>query len=468
LSSLRPAGVFPQLARWGSRERRAHDARSGFLFSFFVLALVSGAVFADAVTDPSFLITAGEVTDSSAVVWVRGNGPDQFAIEYSINSDLSDPREVRTAPVDAARDFTGTLQLRSLAPATRYYYKISHQGNTVSGQFVTAPARDEPRRLTFLWSGDLGGAGRCRDPQRGYPIFESMARLVPDFFLFVGDTIYADSRCPSPPNVPGANFHASTLKGFRAKHRYSRADPVLQRFFRTTSVYAIWDDHEVKNDFAGPIEPLMPIGRQAFFDYWPILPPQDDPTRLYRSFRWGKLAEVVILDTRQYRSPHIEPDGPSKTMLGNAQKDWLVDRVVKSDAVWKILVSSVTLSYPTGEGWAWGLKGPGYESELRSILEKLKQGGVKNLVWLSADIHHAQVIRYAPWPDFSMYEFTAGPLSASMGRPRVLWTTFKPVSIFEKGDFYNFGQVTLDKSGLTVRIYDDAGTPHFEETFPPR
>ncbi|HLC41012.1 MAG TPA: alkaline phosphatase D family protein [Methylomirabilota bacterium] len=407
------------------------------------------------------------MTDSSAVVWVRGSGPGQFVIEYSINPDLSDRREAQTTPADAARDFTGRVQLGSLSPATRYHYKVSHQGNVVNGQFVTAPAREDPRRLSFLWSGDLGGAGRCRAAQRGYPIFDPMARLAPDFFLLVGDTIYADSRCPSPPNVPGANFYAASLKGFRDKHRYNRSDPVLQRFFRETSVYAIWDDHEVKNDFAGPTEPLMPAGRQAFLDYWPITPPPDDATRLYRSFRWGRLAECFILDTRQYRSPHIEPDGPSKTMLGNAQKDWLVDRVVNSDSVWKIVVSSVTLSYPTGEGWAWGLKGPGYESELRSILEKFKQGGVKNLVWLSADIHHAQVIRYAPWPDFSMYEFTAGPLSASMGRPRVLWTTFKPVSIFEKGDFYNFGQVTVDKSGLTVRIYDDTGTPHFEETFPP-
>ena len=64
-------------------------------------------------------------------------------------------------------------------------------------------------------------------------------------------------------------------------------------------MYAIWDDHEVKNDFAGPSEPLMPVGRQAFLDYWPIPPPPDEPTRLYRKVRWGKLLEVFILDTRQ-------------------------------------------------------------------------------------------------------------------------------------------------------------------------
>jgi alkaline phosphatase D len=63
--------------------------------------------------------------------------------------------------------------------------------------------------------------------------------------------------------VPAPVGVASTLDAFRAKHRYNRADPMVQAFFRTTSVYPIWDDHEVRNNF-GPEVPLMPVGRRAF------------------------------------------------------------------------------------------------------------------------------------------------------------------------------------------------------------
>src|SRR5207249_2217020 len=72
-------------------------------------------------------------------------------------------------------------------------------------------------------------------------------------------------------------------------------------------------------------------------------------TRLYRRFRWGRLLEVFILDTRQYRSLNRETDGPGKSMLGAAQKRWLLDGVTSSTAVWKVVVTSVSLSIPTGK-----------------------------------------------------------------------------------------------------------------------
>src|SRR3990172_5225866 len=126
----------------------------------------------------------------------------------------------------------------------------------------------------------------------------------------------------------------------------------------------------------------MRVGRQAFFDYWPLSPPADDPTRLYRRVRWGELAEIFILDTRQYRSANSQTDDPSKTMLGAAQKRWLTEGVLGSDATWKIVVSSVTLSVQTNDGWAKRTRGrevtsPGYEAELTSIVRQFSDRGVK-------------------------------------------------------------------------------------------
>ncbi|MGH7277054.1 MAG: alkaline phosphatase D family protein, partial [Candidatus Rokuibacteriota bacterium] len=326
---------------------------------------------------------------------------------------------------------------------------------------------------------DLGSSEFCRRVDGGYPILRALAGVRPDFFIFAGDTIYADSRCRGEGIVPGSEFVASTLAGYRAKHRYNREDATVQAFLRTTSVYAVWDDHEVRNDFAGPVEPLMPLGRQAFFEYWPIAAPSSEPTRLYRKFRWGRLLEVFILDARQYRSANTEPDGPGKTMLGAAQRRWLVEEVAASDAVWKVVVSSVPLAVPTGrperrDSWSnasfWGLPqedGTGFAVERDAILRSLRDRGVRNLVVLAADVHHAELIRHHPTPEFSFHEFIAGPLSASLGRPRPLDTALNARSLFARGGVKNFGLVTVEPGHLTVRLVAEDGATLFTHTIGP-
>jgi alkaline phosphatase D len=380
--------------------------------------------------------------------------------------------------VTPVTDLTAKIALTDLAAATRYEVEASQGGERVRAEFVTAPAPDTAARVTFLWSGDLGGGGFCRPADGGYRIFTPMQARRADFFLFVGDTIYADVPCDRADVVPGANFRARTLPQFRSRHLYNRLDPGLQALLRTTSVYAIWDDHEVRNDFSGPTEPLMPIGRQAMLDYWPIAPPSEEPTRLYRRFRWGRLLELFILDTRQYRSANSEPDGPGKTMLGAEQKRWLLEAVTTSGALWKVVVSSVSLSIPTGrperrDSWTganvFGLPqdGAGFATERDAILGRFRARGVKNLIFVAADVHHAELIRHHPHHDWSFHEFIAGPLSATLGRPRPLDATLNSRSLFAQGGVLNFGEMTIERESLTVRIVDDTGTQLFTHTVGP-
>ena len=444
----------------------------------FLGALALGlwvAVFPVSAESP-LLVTVGEVTDASAVVWGRGFEERPLVVEYTPVAGGSSA--VASVGLRQNDDFAGKIALMGLTAATRYAYRVRHAGESVEGSFVTAPARDQARPVTFLWSGDLGGGRLCRHIQEGYPIFRPMAQRKADFFLFVGDTIYADVRCGGPEWVPGYDFVATKLDGFREKHRYNRSDPGVQDFFRSTSVYAIWDDHEVKNDFSGPGEPLMPAGRRAFIEYWPVQPPLHEPARLYRKARWGKLLELFILDTRQYRSPNRDPDGPGKSMLGPAQRRWLIDNVSTSTTVWKAVVSSVPLSVPTGrtgrDSWSnasmFGVpeeNATGFAVERDLILRALRDRKVKNLFWIVADVHHAELIRHAPWPDFAFHEFISGPLSATRGRPRPLDTGLNPRSLFGLGDIDNFGEVTIDSAGLRVRIIDVTGQVRFSHTIGP-
>jgi alkaline phosphatase D len=408
----------------------------------------------------------GDVTPTAAILW--GRGTTAVAAPVAVGPAGAELARAGELELAGDRDFTGKRALTGLTPATRYAYRVGAGAAAVTGEFVTAPAPDASRAVTFAWSGDLGGGEFCRRVDGGYPIFRTIARHRLDFFLFVGDTVYADRACRGARLVPGSEFAATTLPQYHAKHRYNRADGAVQEAFRHTSVYAIWDDHEVRNDFAGPSEPLMPVGRQAFLDYFPIVPPADEPGRLYRRFRWGRALEVFILDTRQYRSPNAMADGPDKTMLGAAQREWLVEAVASSGATWKVVVSSVSLSIPTGrperrDGWTGvsvfgiGGGGTGFARERDRILSALKQRGVKNLVVVAADVHHAELLRHEPQAGFVLHELIAGPLSATLGRPRPVDFALGPSPIWSLGGVNNFGEVVADTEKLTVRVIDEDG-----------
>jgi alkaline phosphatase D len=155
-------------------------------------------------------------------------------------------------------------------------------------------------------------------------------------------------------------------------------------------------------------------------------------------------------------------------MLGRAQRRWLVEGVSGSTALWKVVVTSVSLSVPTGrkarDSWSnanvRGFPeegGTGFAVERDAILRDLRSRGVKNLVFLAADVHHAELIRHHPTPEWSFHEFIAGPLSASPGRPRPLDQALNPRSLWSLGGVDNFGEITVDATSLTVRVIDVEG-----------
>ena len=414
------------------------------------------------------LVTVGEVLDDHAMLWVRGQRRVPVRVRYGAVDDSSAMHDLELA-LSPRRDDTGRVVLGPLTPGARYRYEVSQGTDTVWGTFTAAPRPDADVPARLLWSGDLGGRGHCRDVEEGYAIFRAMARHRPDFFLFVGDTVYADHLCGARPHVPGADYVAKTLAEFHGKHRYNRTDPALQSFFRATAVFPIWDDHEVRNDFAGPTERLMPIGLQALLDYWPIEGPREEPRRLYRAVRWGRHLHVFILDTRQYRSDPTESDGPGKTMLGEAQREWLLRELTASNATWKLVVTSVPLGIFTGgrhsDSWSSAnvfgyprATPSGYAHERDTILGFIRDQAVRNVVFISGDVHHAELIRHEPTPGFVVHEFVAGPLAARQGYPRFLDRSLHSRSLGSLGFATNFGELIVDGAGLQARIFDESDT----------
>jgi alkaline phosphatase D len=458
--------------------------------------LPAGSPFAETVAASTNLlpqgIAVGDVTSQSALLWLRTDGPMMVQLEWAPVAAWDVVSKMGTAVAPVGRtplfttgqetDFTLTIPFEGLTPATRYRFYVfagtkgregtpTEAGVVARGEFMTLPDAKSHVPVTFAWSGDLGGQGRCRRGAAGYPIFDVMRARQPDFFLFLGDTMYGDNLCPSPPNEPGADFLATTLAEYRARHRDQRGAEALRRFLGSVPVYMIWDDHEVRNNFAGPFDGQMPSGRQALREYWPIHVASDDPHRLYRTVRAGADLEVFILDTRQYRSRNADQDGPAKTMLGERQLQWLLNGLTESTATWKVIVTTVPLSVPKGggiavpgnDGWAGGTDGTGFERERQVIVDRILGWKANNVVFLASDVHYVQANAYDPNGDGTadFHEFVAGPLSAASGPQTPASGGLRPTTLINEGGYMNFGLVRVTKSAFDVTVLDEVGATRF-------
>ncbi len=451
----------------------------------------------------------GDVTADAALLWARAAAAGAVRVELRDESGRHALGAVGQAA--AERDLTVKLEVHGLEPRTRYRYRFGGSDAPWSGAFVTAPRADDPAPVRFVFGGDVGGQDACRDAETGYAIFDEIARRSPDFFVGLGDMIYADSGCSARgqygnAQVPLGVTYATDLDGFRAHWRYNREDAPFQRLMAQTSYVAVWDDHETLND-AGPQDDtreeapyaagahLLPVALRAFIEYNPVPESDETPARLYRALRWGKHLELLVLDTRQYRDSDRAPDAADapKTMLGREQRVWLERRLVDSDATWKVVVSSVPISLPTGsarkdarDGWASHGTETGYERELRAIFETLAAARVRNLVFITTDVHFGAVFRYRPLeesPELQLLELATGPLWAGLWRTEVFDETFHPerlalhaalkplevATLDEARRWFNFGALEIDTGGrLVAEIVDGYGKPVFRLALDPK
>jgi alkaline phosphatase D len=445
---------------------------------------------------------SGEVTDETAVLWARGSeaGTLTFAVaEAAEDVDFSEDAAEATVNIDEAGDFIGEVKIDDLEANTAYLYRVTlsagdETSDFVQGYFVTAPAAGDAQPFNFVFGSCLGGQGFCRDPESGWLIFDTMLAQNPDFFLITGDTVYVDSACMAPANVPGAEGPFNDLEGFRTRYRYHLEDEHYATFLAQTPLYVTWDDHEIRDDFGGPalsrVNPQMfAEGTQAFFDYWPLQETAAGDSRIYRSFRYGAQAEIILLDTRSYRDPNVNWDPhpleiTPKTMLGAEQFAWLQETLADSGATWKFIVTSTPLSYPTGfpqpevdgrDGWANYTEKSGYEMELTALIFFIESQDIDNVVFLTGDTHWPFALSYDPDRDGSpnFHEFGSSPMSAIVLPPVAIPDpTFNPEVLYAEGEFqgtlFNFGHVSVDEAGsLTFRVVDREGEVHYTMTLDP-
>jgi len=466
-------------------------------------------------------VQSGDPAPGQITLWSRADRPARLVAEISRDPSFRNAR-VLTGPVVTSRsDFTGTIPVRGLPSGADLFYRVTavdpdrHRAASapVTGRFRTAPGRGQGVR--FLWSGDIAGQGYGVNPDLGgFRIADAMRREGADFFLCAGDNVYADGPVTAEVALPDGRVWrnlvteeksavAETLDDYRGQYKYNLMADNWRAFLAETAIVAQWDDHEVTNNwYPGEIladdryteqrvDVLAARAQQAFHEYLPVsrLSP-DRAGRVYRKISYGPLMDLFVLDMRTHKDPNTADTEPVADggVLGEEQTRWLLRELERSRATWKVIAADlpIGLVVPDGaaqEGIGNGDAGAplGRELDIAVVLRGLQRLGIRNHVWLTADVHYTAAHHYSPdraaFGDFDpFWEFVSGPLNAGAFGPNALDGTFGPEAVFvstpprasasplEGYQFY--GEVEIDPAtkALTVVLRDVDGGALFTQT----
>ena len=431
-------------------------------------------------------VAAGDVTSGPlragasagqgrAIVWSRTDRPARLIVEYSTTTSFSGARRVVGPAALEDTDFTARVDLADLPDGQRISYRVTFQdlsdlrtfSEPVDGTFLMPPRAGE-RDVTFAFSGDCVGQGWGIDLARGgLRLYEAMRRVEPDVFIHLGDTIYADQPLQSEVALEDGSVWrnvvteaksrvAQELDDYRGCHRYNLQDEHMRRFNASAPLVALWDDHEVRDNWypaqrldrderyrEKSVALLAARAKRAFLEYQPVRIHPIETERIYRSWRYGAALEIFALDMRSYRgsnSPNRQTQLDDDSALpGAAQVDWLQRALAASRATWKVIAADLPIGVvvPDGpndfEAVANRDDGAplGRELEIARVLTFIRDRRIRNVVWITADVHYGAAHHYSPtrarFTGFDpFWEFVAGPMHAGTFGPNPLDATFGP------------------------------------------
>lgn len=260
--------------------------------------------------------------------------------------------------------------------------------------------------------------GSCADQKLPQPIWQAVLGYRPELFLFAGDNVYGDVTSPELAELKEAYARAGSVDGY-------------QRVMREIPHLATWDDHDFGVNDAGSDFAQKAEAQALFLDFWQA--PADDPRRDREGVYdtriigpEGQRVQVILLDTRYFRSPlkptdqrgaagkeRYLPDGdPAKTMLGEAQWAWLEDEL-RRPAELRLIVSSIQV-LAGGHGWErWG----NLPRERARLIETIARANAGGVLFLSGDRHIAGLYQGAEAAPYRMLEITSSGLNKTYATP---------------------------------------------------
>jgi alkaline phosphatase D len=386
-------------------------------------------------------VASGDPLADRVILWTRVTAPGAASVpvRWRIARDPALRQIVAEGAAEASpeRDFTLKVDAAGLEAGTSYWYGFEAAGAASPvGRTRTLPGAGAERlRLAFV---------SCANITQGY--FNAYADLARrgdlDFVLHLGDYIYeyangsyGDGRALG--RVPEPDRELLTLADYRTRYAHYRRDPDLQALHARHPLIAAPDDHEIANDAwrggaqnhqeasEGSYAERRAAAVRAYREWLPLReegmagPEARDP-RLWRSFRVGGLAELLMLETRLAgRDRPCAGDAecsadPARSLLGAEQERWLRERLSASKregVAWRLLGQQVLFGQVrTAEGgiWmpdTWG----GFPAARERVLAHLREHAIDNVVVLSGDVHSSWALELASDPfDPGVYDPATG------------------------------------------------------------
>ncbi|MBI4475315.1 MAG: alkaline phosphatase D family protein, partial [Acidobacteria bacterium] len=361
-------------------------------------------------------VASGDPRPGAVVLWTRLM-PDpnrerdwqrqSVSVDWRIASDERMTRIVRQGRATARPEYGHSISVdaNGLQPARWYWYQF-RAGSVESpiGRTKTAPSGPADRiRFAF--------ASCQRFDQGYYTAYQHMIREDIDVVVFLGDYIYETGGGPVRP-VPAEE--PTMLEGYRNRYALYRSDPHLREAHRLFPWIVTTDDHEVDNNYAGDLpsdnqtrDQFLRRRAEAYQAHYEWLPlqessrPRGPNSRLYRRLSFGPLANLFVLDGRQFRSDQPCGDGTqvrcaeyapdNRTMLGPDQERWLYTELRSSRAGWNILANQVRMTFvnaTAGPGERFSMdQWSGYDAARRRLVTNVSDSHVSNPVVITGDIH---------------------------------------------------------------------------------
>jgi len=372
-------------------------------------------------------VASGDPLDDRVILWTRVT-PDQadgggitVLCEVAEDPEFENVVLAENLVTGPERDYTVKFDAAGLLSEQHYWYRFS-VGEQLSpvGRALTLPMPGQyAEHLRFA-------VCSCSSYPHGYfSVYRMIAnRSDLDFVLHLGDYIYefADGEYgDNAGRLLDPNHEILVLDDYRRRYAHYRRDVDLQAVHQIHPFITVWDDHETAdnsykdgannhNDGEGDWDARKTQAIQAYFEWMPIRPPTASEDSIYRSFRYGDLADFVMLDTRiEGRIKQLDnPADPARTdardLLGQTQKEWFKNKLATAQNTWKIVGQQVMFAQlqlleiqrllpgvPTNEfspllainmdQW------DGYPSEREEILDFVEENAIKNMVVLTGDIH---------------------------------------------------------------------------------
>jgi alkaline phosphatase D len=381
--------------------------------------------------EPSFTfghgVASGDPQGDRVILWTRVTPVDPtetLRVRWAVASDpgMKQVRQSGRFVTDRRRDFTVKVDASGLKPGLTYYYQFEARGvKSPIGRTRTLPVGSVDRlRVAFA---------SCSNYPHGY--FNAYARIAErddlDFVLHLGDYIYeyklgeyADPELKGKRDVVPTHEVVS-LDDYRLRYGLYRSDPDLQEVHRQHPFITVWDDHETANnawrDGAQNHNPDQGEGEwskrrrgfvQAYNEYMPIRASSPGDADIYRTFKFGDLADLLMLDTRLHgrdKQVDVKPGesevsatdpqivDPKRSLLGSDQEAWLARELRKSKdhkQPWRILGQQVMiaqLSRTQGRTIRNSDQWDGYGPTRERLFEVLRERDIRNNVVLTGDIH---------------------------------------------------------------------------------